>query len=284
MGADGGSNMKKEVVMEIPIYQVDAFTDRLFGGNPAAVCPLQAWLADDLLQDIAMENNLSETAYLILREDHCDIRWFTPAVEIDLAGHPTLAAAHVVLEILRPDWNEVRFQSPSGPLTVTRNEDRLVMDFPARPGKAVDPSDTLNRAFGAVPRELYLSRDHMAVFDSEEEVAALCPDMRLLRELPSEGVIATAPGHEVDFVSRFFAPRMGIDEDPVTGSAHCTLIPYWSERLGKEQLLARQISKRMGQLWCRNRRDRVAIEGQTVLYMEGRLYLHDNGPPKENTK
>ena len=260
--------------MKIPMYQVDAFSDRVFGGNPAAVCVLGGWPGDEVMLSVAQENNLSETAFLIERADGYDIRWFTPAAEIDLAGHPTLASAMVVFEILKPGWKEVRFQSPSGPLTVTREADGfLSMDFPSRPGRPCEISPELVKGLGARPRELLLARDHLAVFDREEEVAGLRPDFAALAGLESMGVIATAPGRERDFVSRFFAPRMGIPEDPVTGSAHCTLIPYWAGRLGKKELTARQISARVGELRCRHRGERVAIAGRAVLYLEGYIYI-----------
>jgi len=259
--------------MKIPLFQVDAFTGRLFGGNPAAVCLLESWLDDHVLQSIATENNLSETAFLIPREGCYDLRWFTPKAEIDLAGHPTLAAAHVVFELLEPGLSRVRFLSPSGPLTVTKEEDRLAMDFPSRPGKPCPPPEPLLRGLKAVPKEVLLARDHLAVFETEDQVLALSPDMAALSELDSMAVIVTAPGREVDFVSRFFAPKMGIPEDPVTGSAHCTLIPYWSERLGKKELRARQVSERIGELWCRDQGERVTISGQAVLFLEGQIHL-----------
>ncbi len=260
--------------MKIPMYQVDAFTDRVFGGNPAAVCVLPGWLEDSLLQSIAAENNLSETAFLIERDGFYDLRWFTPKAEIDLAGHPTLASAMVVFEILKPGWEEVRFESSSGPLTVNLEEDGfLSMDFPARPGQPCDPPPDLVRGLGVEPEEVLLARDHLAVFASEEEVRSIEPDYGALMNLDSMAVIATAPGVERDFVSRFFAPKMGIPEDPVTGSAHCTLIPYWSSRLNRKELFARQISERVGELRCRDRGDRVTLAGQAVLFLEGNIKI-----------
>lgn len=259
--------------MQIPMYQVDAFTDRVFGGNPAAVCILEHWLADHVLQAIAAENNLSETAFLVEREGGYGLRWFTPKAEIDLAGHPTLAAAKVVFDLLRPEWTQVRFQSPSGLLTVRREGRMLSMDFPARPGRPCVPPPALLVGLGARPREVLLARDHMAVFETEEEVRAIEPDLAALLKLDSMGVIVTAPGRERDFVSRFFAPKVGIVEDPVTGSAHCTLVPYWSRRLGRQELTARQVSERVGELWCRDQGDRVILAGQAVLYLEGRIWV-----------
>ena len=259
--------------MKIPMYQVDAFTDRVFGGNPAAVCILESWLDDRILQAIAAENNLSETAYLIERDGFYDLRWFTPKAEIDLAGHPTLASAKVVFDILKPDWAQVRFESSSGPLLVSREGDFLVMDFPARPGNPCYPPLELIQGLGAHPQEVYLARDHLAVFETEAQVRAIQPDPAALVNLESMGVIVTAPGEGRDFVSRFFAPKMGILEDPVTGSAHCTLIPYWSHRLGKKELSARQVSERVGELRCRDMGERVSIAGQAVFYMAGHIEI-----------
>src|SRR5688572_15019571 len=247
--------------MKLPLYQLDAFTDRLFAGNPAAVCPLPRWLPDATMQAIAAENNLSETAFLVAEGVDFGLRWFTPEVEVDLCGHATLAAAKVVLERLRPGAASVRFRSQSGPLAVARARDAanaadwLELDFPARPAA---PSDApaarlaaLRAGLGGAPLEVRSSvRDHLVVYGSEAEVAALRPDSAALAELGRAGFIATAPGAECDFVSRFFAPAFGIDEDPVTGSAHCVLAPYWAQRLGKRVLSARQISRRGGVLRC----------------------------------
>ena len=259
--------------MKIPMFQVDAFTDRVFGGNPAAVCVLGGWLPDQVMLDIAAENNLSETAFLKERADGFDLRWFTPKAEIDLAGHPTLAAAHTVFEILKPGWERVLFHSPSGPLTVVKEDGFLSMDFPSRPGRPCDVPAELVQGLGAEPAGVLLARDHLAVFQTQEQVLALKPDFNALARLESMGVIVTAPGEDRDFVSRFFAPKMGILEDPVTGSAHCTLVPYWSARLGKNELSARQVSERGGELRCRDRGERVTLAGQAVLFLEGYIRI-----------
>ena len=252
-----------------PIFQVDAFTGELFGGNPAAVCPLEAWLPDETLQAVAAENNLSETAFFVPCPGGYELRWFTPQFEVDLCGHATLAAAFVVLEKIAPDRDEVRFETQSGELVVTRDGDRLAMDFPARPAQPIDPPPGLVDALGGEPASIAAARDLLVVYATEAEVAELDPDMRALAGLDQLGVIVTAPGESVDFVSRFFCPAAGIPEDPVTGSAHCTLVPYWSRRLDKKKLHARQISKRGGELFLEDRGDRVRIAGRAVLYLEG---------------
>lgn len=261
--------------MEILIYQVDAFTDAVFGGNPAAVCPLEDWLPDDTLQAIAAENNLSETAFFVADDDDgYAIRWFTPLAEIDLAGHPTLATAFVIFERLDADAKSVQFTTKIGDtLTVTREDDRLSMDFPSRPPESRDGLDGLGAALGAEPAEVLAARDGFAVFEHADAVAALAPDMAKVAALDVMGVIATAPGRDCDFVSRYFAPGMGIPEDPVTGSAHCTLIPYWGKRLGKKEMFARQISARGGEIWCADRGGRVTIAGRAVFYMEGAITI-----------
>ncbi len=261
--------------MRIPLYQVDAFTNRLFGGNPAAVCPLESWLPDTQLQAIAAENNLSETAYIVAADDAVDhdyhIRWFTPAVEVDLCGHATLASAWVVQQHLDRCRDEVRFDSRSGILGVSRDGDKLVLDFPVSDLKPVDADAALAAALGCEIETLYKDVDYMVVLPREDDVAALAPDMYKLRALDVRGVIVTAPGRNCDFVSRFFAPGSGIDEDPVTGSAHCALTPYWAQRLDKDELHARQISARGGELHCRLSGDRVLIGGQAVTYLQGSI-------------
>jgi predicted PhzF superfamily epimerase YddE/YHI9 len=256
--------------MRLVIYQVDAFTDRVFSGNPAAVIPLSEWLPDELLQQIALENNLSETAFFVPESDGYRLRWFTPATEVDLCGHATLASAHVLFTRMRPSLDEVRFHSKSGPLMVHRDGERLVLDFPARPPSAVEPPRGLVEAVGGEPSEtLRAERDHLLVYESEEEVRALRPDFSRLMQIDHFAIIATAPGKQHDFVSRFFAPRKGVPEDPVTGSAHCTLTPYWAKRSGKNRLRARQVSARGGDLECELRGDRVRMTGRAVLYLEG---------------
>jgi PhzF family phenazine biosynthesis protein len=256
--------------MAIRLYQVDAFTDQPFKGNPAAVCPLASWLPDETLQAIALENNLSETAFLVGSDGRYRLRWFTPTVEVDLCGHATLASAFVVFEKLEPELNAVEFTTQSGVLRVTRADGRLRMDFPSRPPQMPAEVPGLADALGATPREVGLSRDVLAVFEREEQVRALRPDRARTLAL-ERSVIATAPGSDCDFVSRFFAPNYGIDEDPVTGSSHTTLIPYWSRRLGKKTLHARQLSARGGELFCEDRGDRVSIGGRAVLFMEGTI-------------
>ncbi len=260
--------------MEIPIHHIDAFvTHGVFTGNPAAVCPLAAWLPDDVMQKIAAENNLAETAFLVGAAGDYSIRWMTPAVEVDLCGHATLAAAHVVFSVLEKGRAEVRFRSASGDLAVRAEGDILFLDFPSRPPAASPPRADVAEALGQRPAELRSSRDYLAVFESEAEVRALAPDMALMKRL-DRAVIATAPGTgEVDFVSRFFAPLFGIDEDPVTGSSHCTLVPYWSRRLGKKHLHAQQVSRRGGDLRCEDRGDRVAIGGRVATYLVGTINI-----------
>ena len=261
--------------MEIPIYQVDAFTDRPFGGNPAAVCPLESWLPDDVMQRIATENNLSETAFFVARGDDFDLRWFTPVDEVDLCGHATLGTAFVLLNRLEPGRESVTFHTRSGALGVVRDGERLRMDFPSRPAKSGKAPAGVAEALGHEPLELLGSRDTVAVFDSAETVRALAPNMSAIEALDAFAVCVTAPGSgpdaDVDFVSRFFAPRSGIPEDPVTGSAHSTLVPYWAGRLEKSALRARQVSARGGELWCELRGDRVAIAGHAVEVLSGTL-------------
>jgi PhzF family phenazine biosynthesis protein len=258
--------------MNVPIYQVDAFSSRLFGGNPAAVCPLDDWLPDATLQSIAAENNLADTAYFIRKNGKFHLRWFTPATEVDLCGHATLAAAHVIMDLRREVADgRVVFESKSGELIVHRDGDRYALDFPARPPVQTAFDDKLFAALGATPRLVLGARDLFCVFDTEAEVLAVQPNMEKLAAVDCFAVIVTAPGTDCDFVSRFFAPARGIPEDPVTGSAHCTLIPYWAARLGKTKLFARQVSPRGGELWCEHRGDRVTIAGRAVKYLEGTI-------------
>jgi predicted PhzF superfamily epimerase YddE/YHI9 len=259
--------------MRIPYYHVDAFTDRPFAGNPAGVCPLERWLDDATLQAIAAENNLSETAFFFPEGERYALRWFTPVLEIDLCGHATLASAHVLYAHLGETRDRLEFTTLSGSLFVSRDGERLVLDLPARPAAPCELVDGVVAGLGARPAELLQARDHLAIFATEAEVRALAPDFAAIASLESLGVIASAPGDNVDFVSRFFAPRAGVDEDPVTGSAHCTLVPYWSRRLGKATLHARQISARGGELFCEDRGERVAVGGQAVTYKEGSIHL-----------
>ncbi len=258
----------------IPYFEVDAFAGKLFRGNPAGVCPLPKWLDDSLMQSIAAENNLAETAFFVPRGEDYDLRWFTPTVEVDLCGHATLASAFVLFTELGFRRDGVRFHSRSGPLVVSRNADILTLDFPSRPPKACAVPKALLDGLGAKPVEVSKARDYFAVFNNEQEIRSLQPDFGLLGTL-DEKVIVTAPGSDCDFVSRFFAPTAGINEDPVTGSAHCTLIPYWSQQLSKTKLFARQVSKRGGELFCEQAGDRVRIGGKAVLYLRGEIQLKD---------
>jgi PhzF family phenazine biosynthesis protein len=255
--------------VKIPIYQIDAFTDVQFHGNPAAVCPLDAWLDASVLQNIAAENNLAETAFFVRRGADYELRWFTPAREVDLCGHATLASAYVIFTHLDPPARAVRFHTLSGVLEVTREGDRLALLFPSRPGERCPAPAALVQGLGKTPLEVCKARDYMAVYASEEDVLALRPDMAALAALDALGIIATAPGTRVDFVSRFFAPAAGVPEDPVTGSAHCTLIPYWKARLGKTDLLAHQVSPRGGTLYCTDLGATVKIAGHAAPYLEG---------------
>lgn len=260
--------------MKLPIYQIDAFAERPFQGNPAAVCPLQHWLPDNILQAIAEENNLAETAFFVESDEAYDLRWFTPTNEVDLCGHATLAAAHVLLNNIHTELSEITFESKSGSLRVFKEGELLTLDFPQQLGVACEPPADLIKGLGKLPCECYAAMDYMVVFENEEAITSLSPDFREFRELDLRGVIATAPGQRSDFVSRFFAPNCGIDEDPVTGSAHCTLTPYWTERLNKRVLIAQQLSKRSGTLQCRVENNRVYISGKTVAYLEGYIQIN----------
>lgn len=276
--------------MEIPYWQVDAFAARVFEGNPAGVCLLEKWPPDGLLAAVAAENRLSETAFLVPLDAAEDadfhLRWFTPSGnEVDLCGHATLASAHVVAGEglvagepagVRGDRG-VRFRTRSGVLSVHADGDRLAMDFPARPAEACPAPEPLVRGLGATPEATAAAVDYVAEFGDEQAVRELDPTMEALAELDLRGVIATAPGEEVDFVSRFFAPVLGVPEDPVTGSAHCTLAPYWADRLGRDRLRARQVSGRGGDLWCRVSGDRVEIAGTAADYLEGTLTVPEPG-------
>jgi PhzF family phenazine biosynthesis protein len=260
--------------MRIPLYQVDAFTSRLFGGNPAAVCPLSEWLPDATMQAIAAENNLAETAFFVAQRDGYLLRWFTPTVEVELCGHATLASGYVVTRILTPERHSVRFDTlKAGPLEVTRDGDLLAMDFPAWPPEPKPADPRVLAALRLPPAQSFVARGRtLAVYERAAEVAALEPDFAAMREIAGANAIATAPGDDgADFVSRYFAPNHGVDEDPVTGSAHCVLTPYWAARLGKKQLRARQISARGGDLVCTLRGDRVTLAGHAVLYLEGTI-------------
>lgn len=259
--------------MKHKIYQIDAFATDVFKGNPAAVCPLENWLSDDIMQKIAMENNLSETAFFVKEGEEFRIRWFTPGTEVDLCGHATLASAYVIFNELGYKKNDIVFQSNSGELKVSREGDFLVLNFPAQPGDKIDKLEGLAEALGKSPVQLIESDDYLAVFESEKDILEMKPDFGLLKKVKCRGIIVTAPGSDCDFVSRFFAPQVGIDEDPVTGSAHCKLTPYWAKRLSKNTLTAKQLSKRGGQLHCELKGNRVLIKGKAVKYMEGEIQI-----------
>lgn len=263
--------------MTIPYYEVLAFADHLFAGNPAGVCILNEWLPDQLLQKIAAENNLAETAFFIDRGSVYDIRWMTPTVEMDLCGHATLGSAHVIFQHLGRPGHSVTFQSHSGgELRVDRAGDRLVLDFPSRPAEASEAPDKLAEGLRAQPSEVLKGRDYLAVFEREADIAKISPNFEIVAGLEANGVIVTAPGDNCDFVSRYFAPRVGVPEDPVTGSVHCALIPYWSKRLSKRELRARQLSARGGELFCEDRGERVGIGGNAVTYSEGKLHVPES--------
>lgn len=259
----------------IPIYQADAFTHGPFTGNPAAVCILTEPVTEETMQKIAMENNLSETAFITRGNDEWLIRWFTPVEEVDLCGHATLASAYVVLNILEPQREEVIFRSSvMGHLTVRRRADLLELDFPVDQTAKCDLPAFISESLGGAPVESYMGRsDYMLIYRSESEIRKMKPDFRKLAQTESRGVIVTAPGDSVDFVSRFFCPQIGIDEDPVTGSAHTTLTPFWAARLGKKTLAAQQLSSRGGELECRLDGDRVRIAGSAILYLKGEIYI-----------
>lgn len=259
----------------LPIYTVDAFTDHIFGGNPAAVCPLETWLPDAVMQQLATENNLSETAFFVKKDDGSyDIRWFTPEFEIDLAGHPTLATAYVIFNELGYTGDKIIFHTvKSGDLVVTKRDDLLEMNFPARMPVACETTEALQKSFSIQPAKILRSRDYFFVYDTEEEVKNAVPDFNWLNKLDTIGVIITSKGDTADFVSRFFVPNSVIGEDPVTGSAHATLIPYWAKELNKTSLSAIQLSKRQGHLWCQSIGDRVTIAGKAVLYMKGQYRI-----------
>lgn len=257
----------------LPIYQFDAFAKTVLKGNPAAVVPLNTWLDDTTLQAIAGENNLSETAFILGDNGHYQLRWFTPAVEVDLCGHATLASAAAIFRFIEPARDRLVFATRSGELVVERHGDLLQMDFPVQPAAPCTDALPLERCFGVVPREQWLGPDLMLVFDDAYTVRQLRPDYFALMQLPGRGVICTAPGDDCDFVSRFFAPKNGINEDPVTGSAHCQLAPYWAARLNKSRMQAQQISTRHGIVECELAGDRVLLRGTARLYLQGEIYI-----------
>jgi PhzF family phenazine biosynthesis protein len=259
--------------MEIPLYIIDAFSRTIFGGNPAAVCPLREWLPDNQLSSIAVENNQSETAFFVGKRGRYRLRWFTPVFEIDLCGHATLASAYVIFQFLEPDLAEVVFETASGELRVSRSNGLLSMDLPSRPGKESEYPSALREGLGVSASEVFLARDFLVIVESEDIVRGCAPKFEMLQNLPSLGIIVSAPGRSHDFVSRVFFPTDSIKEDPVTGSAHCTLVPYWSRRLGKSTLNARQISHRGGDLLCEDLGERVRISGAATVYSVGTIRL-----------
>ncbi len=258
--------------MRIPFYQIDAFTSSLFSGNPAGVCPLQAWLPAYLMQKIAAENNLAETAFFIPKDENFEIRWFTPEVEVSLCGHATLSAAHVLYKHLDYPNKPIEFQSKSGILTVFREGDKITLDFPADFCDPIIPDPAMIEAIGKEPVVSYKGKtDFLLIYSSEEEIRQLKPDFSKLYKVDARGIIVSARGDTADFVSRFFAPKVGINEDPVTGSAHTTLTPYWSRELVKNEMKAMQLSKRGGELWLKMKGNRVEISGNSVTYLEGEI-------------
>jgi PhzF family phenazine biosynthesis protein len=261
--------------MKLPIYQVDAFAQKPFEGNPAAVVVLDTVLTDETMQAIAAENNLSETAFVIPGQEPLTLRWFTPSVEVDLCGHGTLATAFILFKHQFKQGNKVDFLTKSGLLSVKKSGELLSLDFPSRAPVPIPMVENLEAALGCEPVEVHAARDWLVLFDSDKDVEHLRPDFNLIAGLDTFAVIATAPGDDVDFVSRFFAPRAGVNEDPVTGSAHCTLTPFWARRLGKSKMLARQISSRRGDVICEDCGDRVTISGYAVEYMQGEIFIGD---------
>jgi len=261
--------------MTIPIYQADAFTSSLFGGNPAAICPLDKWLPDETMQKIASENNLAETAFFVPEGDGYKLRWFTPEFEIDLCGHATLASAHIIFTELGYTKESIHFETlKAGTLTVSRAGDKYTMDFPSRPPIVIEVPNGLVEALGGKePKSILRSRDYFLVYDNEEDITELSPDFTALSKFDTVGFIVTARGNNSDFVSRFFAPGAGIPEDPVTGSAHCNLIPYWADKLGKNKLHAYQLSARKGELWCELKGERVLMSGNAVTYLKGEIFV-----------
>ena len=259
--------------MQLKLFQVDAFTDKVFGGNPAAVCPLEHWLPDDLMQRIAIENSVAETAFFIPINGGFEIRWFTPEIEMDLCGHATLATAHVIARHLNYSEPSIKFQSLSGELMVIVQDELLTLNFPSRKPEPSDVPQIILDAFQEKPVEVLKSRDYLLVFETEEIIRQIEPNQSILNQINLDpgGVVVTAQGNEVDFVSRYFTPQASIFEDPVTGSAHCSLIPYWSKKLGKTSLHALQVSPRVGKLYCQDLGERVLISGQAVTYLEGRI-------------
>jgi PhzF family phenazine biosynthesis protein len=259
--------------MKLPIYQIDAFAEKPFEGNPAAVIPLREWLSDTIMQSIAEENNLAETAFFVPTESGFHIRWFTPTKEVKLCGHATLASAFVLFKYLKYESNVINFDSLSGPLAVTKTDDLLTLDFPCQKPKMCDIPEELVKGLGKSPLECYRNEDFVAVFKSQEEILGIVPNQNYLEKLDLRGIIVTAPSTEYDFVARFFAPKFGIPEDPVTGSAYTQLVPYWSNKMGKLKFSAKQLAPRGGKLLCELKGNRVLISGAAVKYLEGTIEI-----------
>jgi PhzF family phenazine biosynthesis protein len=260
--------------MNLKIYVANAFADHKFGGNPAAVVPLQRWLSENLMQQIAAQNNLAETAFIVPQDNDYFIRWFTPTVEVALCGHATLASAHVFFEHLGYDQEEIRFHSKSGLLTVRRDSEKITLDFPVDKPVPAETNEIIEEGLKVKPLEVYTSAfDYLVVLNEQAEIENLSPDFSILKKLPSRGIIVTAKGRESDFVSRCFFPQSGIDEDHVTGSAHTVMVPYWSDKLGRTKLSAIQLSKRRGYLDCELKKDRVLISGQAFTYLVGEIEI-----------
>jgi len=265
-------------------FVIDVFTDKLFGGNPAGICLLDKWVPDDLLQNIAAENNLSETAFLVKQEGFYDLRWFTPTLEVDLCGHATVASAFVLFEDAEKELREIKFKTVSGVMSVTKDDDLLYLDFPSRPVTPCPIYQTFEKAFGIKPAAAYKAADFLALVDSVETLHNINPDFSVLKQIKTEakldddnfGIIVTAKGDDCDFVSRFFAPNAGIDEDSVTGRAHCSLIPFWGEKLNKKVMVAWQLSKRGGTLYCEDCGERVKIGGNAVMYLKGDIDISED--------
>jgi PhzF family phenazine biosynthesis protein len=260
--------------MKIPLFYVDAFTSEVFKGNPAGVCLLESWLPQEVLQSIASEHNLSETAFVVKNHDVFQIKWFTPKTEVDLCGHATLGAAHVLFKIYNFGSKPIQFQSKSGELTVSQASDgKITLNFPVIPYMPMEKSAELSEALGKEPLELYTSSKVVAVYKTEKDIQKLNPDFEKLKRLDIRGVVATAPGSDCDYVLRFFAPKVGINEDPVTGSAQSVIIPYWSKRLGKQKMFSRQLSQRTGEIWTEHAGNRVLISGYGIIYMQGTIQI-----------
>jgi PhzF family phenazine biosynthesis protein len=260
--------------MKIKFYQIDTFTDKLFGGNPAGVCPLEDWLPDEAMQNIAFENNLADTAFFVTNDNDFELRWFTPLAEVDLCGHATLATAHVLFEHFEYNREKIFFHTKSGELSVKRKNEKLILNFPVDTVKKIEAPEDLITAIGKKPIETFKGKtDYLFVYQTQKEIEDIIPDFELIKKSKARGIIITAKGDDVDFVSRFFAPLVGINEDPVTGSAHTTLTPYWTVKLGKKELSAMQLSKRRGKLNCKLVDDRVEITGNAITYLEGSIKI-----------